>query len=238
MPSFVGTNKAFKRYVGPRLRNVVNSITKEYRVCVGVCQHCGATEGLESAHIHGRERTTIIDAILEEFTNGEIVTIDLSVFEEKFKRSHDPIQDTIKILCKDCHRAYDSNTQQTASPNVTPVVSQSDTDDVDEIQEITNSQITNCIREIVSTTLPIEEVNNLTVFDYCSQTFGLHYEVLKPIPNNANNDQIQRLAKDRNGYNRWSIRSPIERDGVQYLVTTQWYDRNRLPFIKWMREFQ
>jgi len=55
---------------------------------------------------------------------------------------------------------------------------------------------------------------------------------------NANKEQIRQLAKDANGYSRWSTQSPIERDGNSYLVTTQWYERNRVPFLEWMKRYK
>ena len=82
MASFMGTRKEFKRFIGPRLRNLVNMRTKAYRIGVANCKHCGSPDGLESAHVRGRDRNQIINALLEQFTHNEIVTIDLAKFEE------------------------------------------------------------------------------------------------------------------------------------------------------------
>jgi len=108
MASFIGTRKEFKRFIGPRLRNLVNIRTKAYRLGVANCNHCGSADRLESAHVRGRDRNQIIDALLEQFTHGEIVTIDLAKFEQLFVSEHEPIERTILILCRDCHGKYDA----------------------------------------------------------------------------------------------------------------------------------
>lgn len=112
MASFIGTNKELRRYIGPRLRNLVQQITKNLRTGVAACEHCGNSENLESAHVRGRDRNEIIDLVASEYTTNEIVTIDhLGVFEEKFKAEHEPIEKSILILCRPCHRKYDAKKQ-------------------------------------------------------------------------------------------------------------------------------
>ncbi len=108
MASFVGTNDEFRRYIGPRLRNLVQQFTRRHRREVAACEYCGETNNLESAHIKGRDRNRIIDLIIEKYTVNGIITIDLSVLEAKFKEEHEPIEKSILILCHDCHREYDS----------------------------------------------------------------------------------------------------------------------------------
>src|SRR5688572_1388085 len=117
MASFIGTRKEFKRYIGPRLRNLVNLLTKKHRIGVANCNHCGTKERLESAHVRGRERNQIIDVLLEGFTHNEIITIDLEIFERKFVAEHDPIDKTILILCRDCHIKYDGITDSPQAHN-------------------------------------------------------------------------------------------------------------------------
>ena len=125
MASFVGKIEEFRRYVGPRLRNLVQQITRKHKNDVGACEHCGTTQNLESAHVKGRDRNEIIEYILNEFTINNIITVDLSLFEERFKIEHNPIEKCILILCKSCHRAYDAKDDtvnsetQTANNTVT-----------------------------------------------------------------------------------------------------------------------
>ena len=49
----------------------------------------------------------MIANILSEFIEDDIIRIDLNEFEQRFINSHLPIDSTVRILCKDCHRVYD-----------------------------------------------------------------------------------------------------------------------------------
>ena len=123
MASFVGTNKEFRRYIGPRLRNLVQQFTKRHKTEVSACEHCGSKESLESAHVHGRERNEIIDMILKDYTYNGIATVDIEKFEERFKSEHFPLERSILILCHPCHKNYD---------NSAPVNEKTDMSDVQE----------------------------------------------------------------------------------------------------------
>ena len=63
MASFIGTNKELRRYIGPRLRNLVQQITKNHKADIAACEYCGNSENLESAHVRGRDRNEIIDLV-------------------------------------------------------------------------------------------------------------------------------------------------------------------------------
>lgn len=120
MATFNGTTQEFKRYLGPRLRNVVLQITRRHRAEVGACEHCGVGDNLESAHVHGRDRTEIIDLLIGTAVPGDAVHVDLVQFEKAFRFEHEPVEKAILILCRDCHRKYDAQ-------NVgLPAVSQAD----------------------------------------------------------------------------------------------------------------
>ena len=106
MARFEGTNEEFKRYVGPRLRNVVQQITRRQKAINGHCQFCGSSTNLEAAHIHGRERVEIIDSLFDA-TSDEAKAIELENFEESFRSEHEPFEKTILVLCHDCHQKYD-----------------------------------------------------------------------------------------------------------------------------------
>lgn len=112
MASFVGTNKEFRRYIGPRLRNLVQQFTKKHKTEISACQYCGSKDNLESAHIHGRGRNEIIDLVLKENTHNDIATVDIDKFEERFKKEHHPFEKSILILCRPCHKKYDSRAPQ------------------------------------------------------------------------------------------------------------------------------
>ena len=115
MASFVGTNKEFRRYIGPRLRNLVQQFTKNHKAKISACEHCGSKENLESAHVHGRDRNEIIDLVLSENTHNGIVTVDIANLEERFKEEHHPLEKSILILCRGCHKKYDSKAPQDIS---------------------------------------------------------------------------------------------------------------------------
>lgn len=108
MPIFTGTSQEFNRYAGPRLHNFVQMITKKHKAAVGACEHCGCGGQLESAHIKGRDRNQIIDLLLSAISTESVITVELKQFEKNFKLEHDPVEKAILILCRECHRKYDT----------------------------------------------------------------------------------------------------------------------------------
>jgi ribosomal protein L37AE/L43A len=125
MASFKGTNQELRRYIGPRLRNLVQQITKRHKAEIAACHHCGAIENLESAHVRDRNRNEIIDLIAGKYTANGIIDIDLGVFEETFKTEHRPIEKSILILCRPCHKKYDGGkTKSTSNQSVEKAVVQ------------------------------------------------------------------------------------------------------------------
>lgn len=229
MASFIGTFDEFIKYINPRAKNVVNSITRNYKSEKGKCEHCGSTANtLEAAHVTGRERPKIIEEILDEFRNGEIITVDLEVFENLFLQAHDPINEIILVLCRTCHNEYDSKQQETIiSSDFDEITAET----VDKDQLMSNSQITDAIRELVPR-LDDQQVDNLLDLNYCNKTFKISYPVLKEIPLYSNQEEIRKLAQV-SGHNRWSTQRPIIRNKSCYIVTTQWTDRHRVQFKNW-----
>lgn len=117
MARFIGTTKQFKLYIGPHLRNVVQLITRKQKAAIGACEHCGADGELEAAHVHGRDRTEIINLLLGASEPGASVDVDLDEFVQAFKREHHPVEKAILVLCSACHHKYD------AAPRPTAIVS-------------------------------------------------------------------------------------------------------------------
>lgn len=115
MPVFTGTSQEFKRYIGPRLRNLVQIITKKHKATVAACEHCGSDKDLEAAHIQGRDRNQIIDQLLVAGSSAHVLTVDLEKFEMDFRREHDPVEKAILILCRQCHAKYDSDSNRALS---------------------------------------------------------------------------------------------------------------------------
>jgi hypothetical protein len=118
---FKGTKEDFNKYLGGFCRNLVQKITKPYKASIGKCENCGATNRqLDAAHVHGKERKEIISMILNDYKENGRLNVNLEEFEAKFIAHHQPIEDVIKILCKDCHRQYDgpTNTINQSSDNM------------------------------------------------------------------------------------------------------------------------
>ncbi len=111
MASFSGTIDEFHRYLGPFARNVVQYITKKHKTTIGKCQRCGNTERLESAHV-GRNRNQLRDSALQKLGKviepGVIFTVDLASFKSEFTKEHQPLAETVEILCTSCHKKLDS----------------------------------------------------------------------------------------------------------------------------------
>lgn len=111
MASFEGTTQEIHRYIGPRIRNAVNSLTRKARLeRNGVCEFCGKKATLDSAHVHGKGRREIIEDVLRNYADGKTVRIpDLNRLEQKILDAHSPISKTFRFICKSCHTEYDSN---------------------------------------------------------------------------------------------------------------------------------
>ena len=107
MATFIGTNKEFRRYLGPMLRNLVQQFTKRHKKEISACEHCGTAEQLDSAHVRNRGRNEIINLILSDFTSNDIVKVDVVEFERRFIAEHQPLEKSILILCRSCHQKYD-----------------------------------------------------------------------------------------------------------------------------------
>ncbi len=117
MVTFEGNLSEFKKYIGPRLRNVVQYISRKHKLSVAACEHCGSSEKLEAAHVKGRNRNVIIEEILSHFLDGDVYRVDLGKFEDLFKNEHNPVEKSIIVLCHDCHLKYDAKVPKIKSKN-------------------------------------------------------------------------------------------------------------------------
>jgi hypothetical protein len=107
MAHFEGTIKDFTKFVGPYARLKVAFLSAKHKKLIGKCEDCGSMHNLDAAHIRGKGRLTLIANILSEFIENGIIKINLEEFEQRFVDLHLPIETTIRILCKECHRKYD-----------------------------------------------------------------------------------------------------------------------------------
>ncbi len=109
MAIFEGSVQEFHHYVGPRIKNAINLFCQKARKARnGVCEHCNKTvKILDSAHVHGRDRRSIIEDILTAYESAGVVRCDIKVVEREILDGHGIVADTFKFLCKDCHVQYD-----------------------------------------------------------------------------------------------------------------------------------
>ncbi len=228
MASFIGSYEDFIKFIGPRTRNVVNSISRKHKSEINKCEHCGKENiPFEAAHVKGRERPVIIKEITSEFEHNGVITIDLENFENLFIKTHYPLHNSILVLCTACHRQYDSSNEAHQTIDFTEAAEiETSTDNLP-----SNAQITDYFRNCAPG-FTDEIIKNLQSTDYCRDIFGVHYAVLKEVPSNATPVEIRELVR-LNGYPRWSSQRPIERGDKKYLVTTQWFQQNRQPFVNW-----
>ena len=105
------TIQEYHRFIGPIIRNKINSFARNIRnEKNGICEFCKEKKILEAAHIHGRGRKYIIESILEHYiTNDDFIEGDLLEIEIKILNAHQPIESAFIFLCKNCHKEYDKN---------------------------------------------------------------------------------------------------------------------------------
>lgn len=109
------TIQEYHHFIGPRIRNAVQGFTKKSRDTKNnICEHCGEPNILESAHIHGKGRRTIIEEVLTDYTNDGWIEGDLKEIEYRILSAHLPIENYFMFLCKACHNKYDSTNLEKA----------------------------------------------------------------------------------------------------------------------------
>ncbi len=107
MAQFEGTIKEFTKFIGAYAKLKVAFMAAKYKRQKGKCEDCGITNSLDAAHMKGKGRALIIANILSEFIEDDMIKIDLNEFDQRFVHAHLPLESTIKVLCKECHRKYD-----------------------------------------------------------------------------------------------------------------------------------
>lgn len=104
------TLKEFHKFIGPRIRNAIQTLTKKRKKELNhLCQDCGQTKELEAAHVQGNGRKAIIEKTLSKYKlSDDSVVVDLQTIEDEIISAHKPIDKYFKFLCSDCHTKYDS----------------------------------------------------------------------------------------------------------------------------------
>jgi hypothetical protein len=113
LAQFIGSVQEFHHFIGPRIRNVINTAAASHRRALGgVCQDCGEVAELQSAHVHGHERRVLIEGVLADYTRRDgWIDCDLGEVERRIVEAHMPIEATFKFICHPCHVAYDAGTR-------------------------------------------------------------------------------------------------------------------------------
>src|SRR5438132_2665689 len=108
MPSFRGSPEEFIKFIGPRIRNMIQYKTKSKKKALGgICQGCNNKDELQAAHIKGKDRLTIIRKVLNKHMVKGAVSGDLEKIEEEIIKAHSPIACFFHFLCEPCHKKYD-----------------------------------------------------------------------------------------------------------------------------------
>lgn len=255
-PTFVGTKKEFRRYVGPALRNLVQQVGRRHRTIIGACEHCNSTENLEAAHVTGKDRNRIFNQLLIQYKVGDHYQVNLREFEARFKEEHHPNKKSLLILCRSCHVKYDSlPIKEALQPEIKNKVEELAPSNkiYESISKVktTNSRIFTKeefakfrrmkIGRLVRSTLPelIEsgrvgatEFMKLQDSSYSKITFDVNYPVLKKVDENK---PIAEQKMDK-GYQRFYAK-PEKSAGKRYLITKEWYDRNHEPYLRWLKKY-
>lgn len=112
MAEITCTIKDFHKYIGPRIRNQIQLMTKKRKKELNhICQKCKQKKELEAAHIKGCSRKEIIENILKRYILNQqdsLVKVNLKKFEDEIISSHLPLEKYFKFLCAKCHIIYDS----------------------------------------------------------------------------------------------------------------------------------
>jgi hypothetical protein len=96
----------YHKFVGPRIRNVIQNLTRpRKRKLDGRCEGCGEkVSELDAAHLPGQSRIKIVTAVLSEFSAGDgSVRGDLAEIERRIVAAHTPVEAHFRMLCKTCH---------------------------------------------------------------------------------------------------------------------------------------
>ncbi len=112
MAEMTCTIEEFHKFIGPRIRNSVQSLTRRKKKELGyICQMCNRKRELDAAHIKGRGRRSVIENVLKEYLidgNDRRIRVDLDEVERRILNDHKPFEKYFKFLCATCHDEYGS----------------------------------------------------------------------------------------------------------------------------------
>lgn len=107
------TMEDFHVFIEDKIKNNIPNLTRKSRATLNkVCQHCNKeVTQIDSAHVHGFERDTIIDNIIKKYVvddKEQIIQVDLHKVVQEIFDAHLPINEHFMFLCPKCHRDYDN----------------------------------------------------------------------------------------------------------------------------------
>jgi len=148
---FRGSIKEFYRFIEPRIRNKINTDTRKLKKSHNKkCQKCKEENHiLEAAHIHGKERRTIIESVLKKYSNEKVIVCDLQKVEREIIAAHHPLKECFLFLCRKCHKEYDRKLPRSSKNKKSPVRSKKSGSSraIGKVERISNHprQINHCI---------------------------------------------------------------------------------------------
>ena len=111
MAEIICSLEEFYNIIGPKVRNDVQSVTKQKKKELhSTCQHCNnEVKELDAAHKHGSSRKDIIESVLAKYKSeeGKYHIQDLNKVLDIIKEHHKS-NDVFFFLCKSCHQKYDN----------------------------------------------------------------------------------------------------------------------------------
>jgi hypothetical protein len=227
MATFSGTIQEFHDFVGPRIRNLIQSKTRAPRLARnGICEQCGQQATLESAHVHGRDRRSIIEEVLIGYREGGLVVLgDLAEVEAKILKAHEPIEETFRFMCGPCHREYDSGDVVAEIRNRPARMEENSVNKVviggvELLVTRSGSRTKQYLFDVLPQLLQVlgaAEIGKLQDADFCKKKIGMAYPVLT-------RDAGQ--AIDSSGHRRYY---PQLVNG-EFYVCNDWYQKQ---FSKW-----
>lgn len=107
MATLTCTQSEFHKFIGPKVRNDIQYITKKRKKELGYhCEECGRkVDELEAAH-KGMSRKEIINTVLKKYqvpSNPTTYRVNLEKAREEILAAHEPIEEHISMLCRECH---------------------------------------------------------------------------------------------------------------------------------------
>lgn len=222
----------FVCFLGPKVRNNIKETTRAYKKNA-VCDCCGAEKSLQSAHLVSRKRNDIIKECLENAEKvGSEYSIEIQEVVHLIDVSHYPISETCAFLCKECHRNYDIEDEETVSRvhraiyrknTIKPFVKIKGTVLPTAVGKETSKGYLFLVMGILVQKLSSKDLGLLQDRVFCRKVLGLGHPVLTTNPLNV---------FDANGRRRY-YKDPLGK----YFLCMEWKKENFLRFARMLNDY-